>query len=438
MDKRGAKNLLAQLAEHGVPPTKIATAGQSLPMFSAGFDEWVDRIGTTYLQELCQSDAHFKLVVAPYGGGKTHFLMMLALRALDERFAVSYLQCIPDKQGGPVRLDNPLGLYAEAIGKLQIKGYDGSGAAVLLNAVVDNKRREIEAAGAADLDSAFNLYLRNLKQVFNSGSYGDFAHVVKLALGGYWEGGQLAPAALAAEKWLEGRMDSLTREEWQLLGLKKVTTAQTGAQGRKLLLALAKFTRDAGCQGLALLIDEVETLFTAKGKALQAVLGAMRVMVDWAGSAQDDTPLFCAFAATPDVFAGIAKYPALQQRLAVAGATFDEGNDYSPQIGLDRIAVGHEAHLLEIGMNLVTVAQLVAGGKLDAAIQLGNAQRLARVASRQTLDIDARRLYVKTWASLLLFQIDHGTREFGDEELIRRYLGDFENIKVADQNGYEP
>jgi hypothetical protein len=438
VDKKSAHRLLVQLAEHGVPPRDITTAGKVFPMFSVGVEEWVERLALAYFQDLSRSDAHFKLVLAPYGGGKTHFLMALAVRALREKFAVSFVQCVPDKRGGPVRVDNPLGLYAEAIGALQIEGRDGQGVAALLAAVVEVKRHAIEEVGATDPDAAFSMYLRELKKKFPTGIYGDFAQVACQALAGYWDGVELTPAARAAENWLGGRMDSLTRDDWNFLGLRRATSANEGALGRKLLLALSRFTLDAGCEGWALLIDEVETLFTAKGKALQAVLGAMRVMVDWSGSPIGDIPLFCAFAATPDVLEGITKYPALQQRLAVAGATFDEGFDFAAQISLDRIGIGHEPLLREIGERLVEVAAIAFDSKLNQSAQIENARRLAKVASQMSLDINARRLFVKTWAGLLLLQNSQGERNFGEDELRRRYLGDFQGIQAADQVAFEP
>lgn len=438
MDKKRAHALLVQLAEHGVPPREITTAGEVFPMFSVGVEEWIERLAIAYLQDLSRSDAHFKLVLAPYGGGKTHFLMALALRALREEFAVSFVQCVPDKRGGPVRVDNPLGLYAEAIGALRILDQDGQGVSALLTAVVNAKRRAIEEAGATDPDAAFALYLRDLKRTYSTGVYGDFAQVACHALAGYWEDRELGAVANAAEKWLSGRMESLTKDDWQALGLRRATSANEGALGRKLLLALSKFTLDAGCQGWALLIDEVETLFTAKGKALQAVLGAMRVMVDWSGSPVGVIPLFCAFAATPDVLEGITKYPALQQRLAVAGATFDEGFDFAAQISLDRIEIGPEPLLRAIGEKLVEVAALASDGKLTQSVQLESARRLAKVASQMSLDINARRLYVKTWASLLLLQNSTGEQAFGEDELRRRYRGDFQGIQAEDQAAFEP
>jgi hypothetical protein len=438
VDKKQAARLLAQLATNGLPPRELNLAKASLDMFSVGLDDWISRLATTYFQDFSRDSSHFKLVLAPYGGGKTHFLMALGVRALEEDFGVSYVACVPDRSGAPVRVDNALGLYAEVIAKLRIKGRQDYGISALLTAVVERKRHVIEESGVADVDGAFLMYLRQLSRNFPGGTFGEFAQVVTEALRGYWSGDDLTPAAKAAEKWLEGRMDSISQDEYKLLGLRKVAAAEKAMVGRRLLLALAKFLPDAGCHGLVLLIDEVETLFTAKGKALQSVLAAMRVLLDQAGSVPDDIPMFCVFAAVPDVLEGIRKYPALDQRLSVQGGSFEQKNDFAPQINLDNLVADHESMLASIGKKLVDVAIVAHDSKISREIQIENALKLAKVANRQTLDVNSRRLFVKTWASLLELQITTGQKSFNEEELLQRYQGDFSQVQSADKEAFEP
>jgi hypothetical protein len=55
-----------------------------------------------------------------------------------------------------------------------------------------------------------------------------------------------------------------------------------------------------------------------------------------------------------------------------------------------------------------------------------------------SLDINARRLYVKTWASLLLLQSSTGEQTFGEDELRRRYLGGFQGIEADERAAFEP
>ena len=68
---------------------------------------------------------------------------------------------------------------------------------------------------------------------------------------------------------------------------------------------------------------------------------------------------------------------------------------------------------------------------------MGNVRRLVRVASEQNLDVDARRMFVKTWVNLLQTQATDGESEFQVEDLTRRYQGDFEQLQGAHTEGFE-
>ena len=157
----------------------------------------------------------------------------------------------------------------------------------------------------------------------------------------------------------------------------------------------------------------------------------MRVMID--KSDADQLPMLLVFSATPDVIPACSAYPALQQRLAVAGAGFDEGNDDAPQIDLSRLGIDQSTLLKQIGGKLIDIAIQSAPGKLDAKKQKKNSERLAEVAATRNLDVDARRLFVKCWASLLSLQIQTGERDFDIQELGTRYSGDLEHIRRADK-----
>ena len=214
----------------------------------------------------------------------------------------------------------------------------------------------------------------------------------------------------------------------QELHLAKVPAASRKQFGRNLLLSLVKFLPETGVHGLLLLMDEVETLFQIrKGTAALRILGAMRVILDAPTGVPGGVPLFGVFSATPDVLEEFRKYPALEQRLAVRGASFDQGNDFAPQMSLDRVQ-SQETLLAEIGERLIEVGTIALGKPFDRELQQINAQRLAQVASERSLDIDARRLFVKTWVNLLDIQSSAGEREIGGDELMARYSGSFESV----------
>ena len=87
-------------------------------------------------------------------------------------------------------------------------------------------------------------------------------------------------AGEAALRWLQGDIDTLTKDEMASLRLAKVPASAKAELGRNLLMSMIRFSKEAGVHGVVLLFDEVETLFTARGKALLRMLSAMRVLVD--------------------------------------------------------------------------------------------------------------------------------------------------------------
>jgi hypothetical protein len=431
MDISTAKSLLARLAAHGVPPTEPHEARRLISAFSVGVDSWVDRLSDAYLKDLCLTDKHVKLVLAPYGGGKTHFLLSVAAKASQDNFAVVFISCVPDGPGSPSRIDNPLGLYQDAAARVTLPDRPGIGVESLVQAFVDAKRQAMIDGGVTDLDSAFRMVKRGLSNELPRHACGDFAQVLAHAASWLWDPSSDDQNGQAALKWLGGSFTSMGKDDWLALGLRAPTTANSSKVGRELLNGLTRLCRMSGYAGLTLLIDEVETLFTARGKALNKILGAMRVMIDENDSAQ--IPMLCIFSATPDVVPQMDSYPALQQRLAVIGASFSEGNDHAPQIDLSRLGIDQLSLLKQIGERLISIAVDSAPGKLDAQIQLKNANTLAEVAAKRNLDVDARRLFVKCWASLLSLQIQTGERSFEATELRERYAGDLESIRRADK-----
>lgn len=437
MDKLGIKNIFAHLASTGTPPTDMEIAREALPMFSVAVDSWIERLATEYLDGLCRENSHYKLVLAPYGGGKTHFLMSVGAKALQCEYAVAYVPCVPDKKGAPARVDNPLGLYTEFINKIELPGGQGQGLPALLKAVIEKKRKEIEAAGAHSPDQAFEAYLDDLRDTFREGTFGPFARLAAVALRARWSG-QRSNTSDAAERWLEGGIDASTKDDLKELRLARVPSAERGKLGRQLLMAAIKFTKEAGCNGTVLLLDELETLFTARGKALNAVLAAMRVLIDQNDGIRGGIPLLCLFAAVPDVLEQLSRYPALEQRLAVQGGTFHEGNDYAPQLSLEHLDMESLVLLGDIGIRLIALGSIACDVEFDVKMQSANAQLLAKVASARSLDVNARRLFVKTWAGLLRLQANDGQRQFAEDELAQRYSGAFEDLRKADNESDEP
>ena len=432
VNEREARQIWAQLGEEGKAPTELARAARVLPDYTVGIQPWIERLAKRYLRGLCREEAHFKLVLAPYGGGKTHFLCSLGGRALAEGFAVSYVPC-----SAGLSLDEPLEVYKELVKNLQQPGESPRGLQALLEAVIRTKREEIGRAGAPDVDGALRRWRLSLRR--DDFPENAFGRVMAAALEA--AEGEETTVGEAAFHWLQGEPDILNRGDLQELRLVGMRKADRRTFGRNLLLSLVKFLPQAGVHGLVLLLDEVETLSQVRGKALLRILAAMRVFLDSPAGIPGGVPLCGVFAATPEVLDGdkIGQYSALKQRLAVRGASFAEGNDLAVQLPLREVAP-QEVLLKEVGGKLIEIGTRATGHAFDPGLQAENARRLADVACERNLDVDARRLFVKTWVNLLELQAQAGERSIGRDELVDRYEGVFNRFKSDEANaeGHEP
>ena len=313
MNRSEAHQLWAMLGAEGKAPTELTRASHVLPSYSVGIGPWIDRLAHLYFRDLCRNAAHFKLVLAPYGGGKTHFLLTLGIRARDqENFAVAYVPC---SEG--VSLDNPLDIFRECVKHLQLPGKDQPGMRVLLDATARVKRDDIRLRGVPDVDAAFRLWVSEIRRRdFPENAFG---RVMAEALQATGDGVD-SPVGDAALRWLQGDIETLGRSEMQELRLARVPAPNRRQFGRDLLLSLVKFLPEAGVHGLVLLMDEVERLFQhRRGAAARRILGAMRAILDAPTGVSGGVPLFGVFSATPDVLEEFRMYPALEQRLAVRG-----------------------------------------------------------------------------------------------------------------------
>jgi hypothetical protein len=355
--------------------------------------------------------------------------MAVGTRALEEGYAVSYIPCSPS-----VSLDSPLDVYRVFAQHIQLPGEPVPGLRALIKTIVRNKRWQIEEHQAPDPNAAFERWLRVVRDTQHPEN--SFGRVIVAALREAWDPDE-APSADAAIRWLQGDIDTLTKDEREELRLAKITNKAKADLGRNLLLSMIKFVKEAGASGVVLLFDEVETLFTARGKALLRVLSAMRVLVDLPTGVTGGVPLFGVFSAVPDILNELNKYPALQQRLAVLGAPFDQGNDFAAQLSLDKLDT--QEHLLaEIGKRLLAVGEHALDVSFDRNLQEQNAVGLARVAAERSLEVDSRRLYVKAWVNLLNLQAHDSEKRFTEKELAARYQGYFDDLKGAEPEDDEP
>lgn len=235
----------------------------------------------------------------------------------------------------------------------------------------------------------------------------------------------------AALRWLQGQPATLTPKERQTLRLQAVRGAALQEHGRTLFYSLVRFVPKAGVHGLTLLFDEMDTILSAHRKTLERILTSMRVMLDAPDSRMDRIPLFGIFAAVPDIADKIRQYQALATRFQVF-VPFHRGDDNSPQLDLSELGNQNEM-LREMGEKLLRLGIQVHGWKLNEDLQRRNLRRLAEVTANRRLEVNARRLFVKAWCSLLEEQARVGETEKTESELADLIDGVYAGLRSAEE-----
>lgn len=419
------KTAWKSLSSTGTPPSPDISA-RVLPEWSVGIDAWQDRLVNTYLRDYCAAgegqesgNSDFKLVIADYGGGKTHFLHAFRRRALDEGFAACYIQC---KEG--VSFNDWMGLYSRIARSIRLPGSDVQGMRQIVEAAKD--ALVAKSQHAPNPDSAFEAMLNDLawREYPNS----VFLEVVTKAIRLSRE--RMDPELFkVAINWLQDGQLTVTNPDLSRLNVRPLPRNELAEFGRSMFYSLVKFvTEFGGAKGLVLLLDEMDIMFTARGKALERLLAALRTMIDQSDDRIDNIPVFGLFAAVPAINDQMhTNYHALYQRFSVT-VPFHSGSDTSPQIDLAHLGSPREI-LTAIGSKLVKLASDALGTSFDYDIQRANVHALVRVAEARVANVDSRRPFVKTWCALLDEQHRLGERIYEEADLNSALKGTYDGIK---------
>ncbi|MBN8457524.1 MAG: DUF2791 family P-loop domain-containing protein [Verrucomicrobia bacterium] len=423
------------LSSNGTPPSPEVSA-KVLPEWSVGIDDWQDRLVNTYLRDFCvggeegsRGNSHFKLVIAGYGGGKTHFLHAFRHRALEEGFAVCYIQCKKDE----VSFDDWMGLYSMIAQSIRLPGVDGQGIAKIVETARDNIASRTSSAPNAD--AAFNAILEDLQWLDYPSTVFLDVMTKAIRLRNDRQDPQLYRVAVT---WLQDGQRKTGPEDMKKLGVAKLAQKQLSAFGREMFYSLVRFvTEFGGAKGLVLLMDEMDTMFSAKGKALERLLAALRTTIDQSDDRIDSIPVFGLFAAVPEINGQMqTNYAALYQRFSVI-VPFHEGNDNAAQINLEQLSEPRKL-LAAIGLKLVNLASLALRHEFNRDLQRRNVETLVEVAEERVFaNVDSRRLFVKTWCAFLDEQHRKGEQLYDAVDINKAFQGTYQGIKDEEENDTE-
>jgi hypothetical protein len=262
------------------------------------------------IDRIADGGSSCRFIIGEYGAGKTFFLSLVRLIALERRCVTIHADLAPDRRihatGGQAR-----GLYAEAIRNMATRTKPEGGA---LPSVVERFISESVKQAETDQISVEQVIDRRLAEIQELVGGHDFAHVVKA----YWRGSEDGNEALksAALRWIRAEYSTRT-EARQALGVRNIIDDADIYDSLKLL---GRFVRLAGYTGLLVVFDEMVNIYKlqsaqARNQNFEQILRIVNDMLQ--GSSEG---LGFIFGGTPEFLMdsrrGLYSYEALQSRLA--------------------------------------------------------------------------------------------------------------------------
>jgi hypothetical protein len=262
------------------------------------------------LERIANGGSAIRMVIGPYGSGKTFFLNLVRSVALEKKLVTMNADLAPDRRlhatGGQARA-----LYAELARNTATRAKpDGGAMASIVERFITSSLSDAASDGttaAAIIDER----LHSLSELV--GGY-DFAKVVAR----YWEGYDTGADALKndAIRWMRGEFSTKT-DARIALGVRTIVDDETFYDQLKLM---SLFVTMAGFSGLMVCLDEMVNLF--KLSNTQARNANYEQILRIVNDVLQGTSSHCGFVfgGTPEFLIdprrGLYSYPALASRLA--------------------------------------------------------------------------------------------------------------------------
>jgi hypothetical protein len=262
------------------------------------------------IDRIADGGAAIRFVIGEYGAGKTFFLNLVRLIALERKCVTLHADLAPDRRihasAGQAR-----GLYAEAVRNMATRAKpDGGALGNVVERFVSDCMNEA-GQGGRTVESVIDERLAHLQE--HVGGY-DYATVLKA----YWSGSEAGDEGLKAGalRWLRGEYSTKT-EARQALGVRNIIDDGDVYDALKLLAAFVKL---AGYAGLLVVFDEMVNLYKlqssqARNQNFEQILRMLNDVLQGnfggIGFVFGGTPEFLM-----DTRRGLYSYAALQSRLA--------------------------------------------------------------------------------------------------------------------------
>ncbi|WJS00335.1 ATP-binding protein [Roseibium aggregatum] len=203
------------------------------------------------MERIADGGSAIRFIIGEYGSGKTFFLNLIRLVALEKGLVVMSADLAPDRRlhatGGQAR-----GLYAEMARNLSTRTKpDGGALTSVVERFVSQAHQEAESK-AIEIGTVIREKLAHFEEL--TGGY-DFANVLHR----YWDGHESGDDDLksAALRWLRGEFSTKTDAK-KALGVRTIVDDASVYDHLKLM---SEFVCAAGYKGLLVSLDEMVNLF---------------------------------------------------------------------------------------------------------------------------------------------------------------------------------
>jgi hypothetical protein len=262
------------------------------------------------IERVVDGGSAFRLIIGDFGSGKSFFLQLIRIIALEKGLVTIHADLAPDRRihatGGQAR-----NLYAELMRNLSTRTKpDGNALTSVVERFITEARKKAKATDQK-VNAVIESRLNSLTELV--GGY-DFAKVISA----YWQGHKEEDEQLKVDavRWLRGEFSTKT-DARQALGVRSIVTDSSVYDHLKLF---SLFVRQAGYGGLLVMLDEMVNLYKLSSKKARVsnYEQILRMLNDCLqGSAEYIGFLF---GGTPDFLydprKGLFSYEALQSRLA--------------------------------------------------------------------------------------------------------------------------
>jgi len=398
-----ARHILERMGTTGQPPERGAQH------VNVATGDLLRVLRDEYLRPIRDSGSNstFKLVQAPFGGGKTHFLHCLRELSWSEGFATALVGLSPRE----CPFDRPVSIYREVARRLELPVTEldaepNQGLERVLRQVAEERVRESDGRTflgwietelpRANVESrAFARGVRAYLTAVVTGQADDEELLADYLLGEDVPKQDLAPFRLRET------LDDESAFRW--------------------LRSLVQMLSALGLPGTVLLFDEMDRNMSLGVGRRRAIGDNLRQMIDYCGQSLLPGVVWC-YAVPPEFMDTIVpEYPALAQRLK-GSSRFSGESPLQPIIDLDHLPLAATEMLDAIGHRLLELSELAHAHVFDRRIQDANLGALAREIGELSFESGTRRTFVKAAVSLLEAQRREGERRLPPED-VRRLAG---------------